>query len=65
MSLTKSSDSEVMITGFNNNFMQANPNKFQLILFSTSLQTGSIKVNGDITIESRTTVKLNVTWYIP
>ncbi len=38
--------------------MQANPNKFQLILFATSLQTGSIKIKGDITIESRTTVKL-------
>ncbi len=56
MSVTKSS--EVMIRWFNNNFIQANPNKFQLILFGTSLQTGSIKINGDISIESRTTVKL-------
>ncbi len=44
---------------FNNNFIQANPNKCQsLILFGTSLQTGSSKINGDISIESRTTVKL-------
>ncbi len=38
--------------------MQASPNKFQLILFGSSLQTGSIKVNGDVTTKSRTTVKL-------
>ena len=38
--------------------MQDNPNKFQLILFGTSLPTGNITVNGNITIESRTTVKL-------
>ena len=47
-----------MIRWFNNNFMRASPSKFQLILFGTSLQTGSINVNGDITTKSRTTVKL-------
>ncbi len=59
MSLTKAS--AIMIRWFNTNFMQANPSKRQLILFGTSLQTGSIKVN-DITIESRTIVKVLVTY---
>ncbi len=47
-----------MIRWSNNNFVQANPNKFQSKLFATSLQAGSIKVNSDTTIESRTTQKL-------
>ena len=38
--------------------MQANPSKFQLIIFGTSLQTGTIKVTDDIVIESRSSVKL-------
>ncbi len=46
MSLAKSP--EVKIRSFNNNCMQSNPNKFQIILFGTSIQTGSIKINSDI-----------------
>ena len=37
--------------------MQANPSKFQLIIFGTSLQTGTIKATNDIVIESRSSVQ--------
>ncbi len=50
--------SGIMVNWFNDNYMQANPSKFQLIIFGTSLQTGTIKVTDDIVIESRSSVNL-------
>ncbi len=49
-----------MVNWFNDNYryMHANPSKFQLIIFGTSLQTGTAKVTDDIVIELRSSVKL-------
>ena len=44
--------------------MQANPNKFQLILFGASLQTGTIRINSDITIESNEHLQFRVLKFV-
>ncbi len=48
-----------MIKLFNDNFFQANPTKYQFMMFGNSVQEGSIIIISSITICIRVTVAIN------
>ena len=49
---------DVMLAWFQNNYLQANPSKFQLIVFIQHKQLGSIELVNDIELEPKEHVNL-------